>query len=168
MRYTFALAAICSLAMFTGTGCNGTTPPQIVSVDPADKPKEIEIKDFDGTWVLKSGAMSTEQGVYPVKTGDGGGVALRIKDGVAEIRKGNGPWTKYGTFSLGKETNCLQSSKTDAYGQQRVMKLRYKLEGNTLTTIQDNHFPDILPDSYDMAAGSDRQRQSNTYEKTDR
>jgi hypothetical protein len=165
MRYPFAPITICSLAILVGTGCNGTSPPQIVVE--AEKPKAIEIKDFDGNWDLKSSAVSTEQGIYPVKSNDGN-VAIRIKEGVAEIRKGNGAWLKYGTFSIGKEPNCLQISKADASGQQRIMKLRYKLEGNTLVTVQDNHFPDVLPDSDDMNAGSDRQRQTNTYAKTDR
>jgi hypothetical protein len=167
MRYPFALTTICGLAAFVGTGCNGTSPAQIVAVEPSEKPKVIEIKDFDGSWDLKSSAISTEQGIYPVKATDGA-VVIRIKEGVAEIRKGNGSWLKYCTFSLGAEPNCLQGLKTDSSGQQRVVKLRYKLEGNTLITVQDNIFPDILPDSFDMNAGSDRQRQTNTYIKSDR
>jgi hypothetical protein len=167
MRVQITLVAAFGLAGIAGTGCNGTSPPAAASAEPADKPKAIEIKDFDGYWLLKSSAVASVQGQYPLNAKDGGELVLKISDGVAEMRKGKGPWVNYAKLALGSEPQELLNSKQDASGQKRIVRLRYKLEGNTLVTVQDNLYPDMLPDSFDMEAGIERQRQTNTYVKTE-
>jgi hypothetical protein len=168
MRFAFILLAVISLPIIPITGCNSSSPAPIPAIDSVEKPKQLEIKDLDGLWLLKSSSLSSERGIYPLNTKGGEEMVLKMRDGVAEMRKGKGPWTKYGTISIGSEPSCLQVAKPDITGQQMVFRLRYKLEGNTLTTVQDNIYPDVLPDSFLMEGVIDRQRQTNTYVKTDR
>ncbi|HEV3384820.1 MAG TPA: hypothetical protein VG097_08385 [Gemmata sp.] len=167
MRSQIIVAAIFSLMVSASTGCNGTSPPPVASAEPVEKPKSIEIKDFDGYWLLKSSTVASVHGNYPLNTKEGGELILRIRDGLAEMRKGEGPWLNYAKLSIGTEPQCLLSSIQDASGQKRVVQYRYKLEGNTLITVQDKMYPDMLPESFDMEAGVDRQRQTNTYVKTE-
>jgi hypothetical protein len=167
MRSQIALAAIFGLMASAGTGCNGSGPPPVVSAEPAEKAKSNEIKDFDGYWLLKSSVVASVQGNYPLNTKEGGELILRIRDGLVEMRKGDGPWVNYAKYTIGTEPQCLLSSIPDASGQKRVVQYRYKLEGNTLITVQDKMYPDMLPESFDMEAGIDRQRQTNTYVKTE-
>jgi hypothetical protein len=168
MRFPSILAAVGLLVITSFTGCNGSSPAQIASNEPAEKPKQFEIKDLDGLWLLKSSATSSENGVYSTSPKAGNELALKMSEGVTEMRKGKGSWTKYATISLGTEPNCLLVTKPDISGQQMVLRLRYKLEGSTLITVQDNLYPDILPDSFQMENAVDRQRQMNTYVKTER
>ena len=167
MRVQITLASAFGLIVSACTGCNGTSPPPVAIPEPVEKPKTNEIKDFDGYWLLKSSAVASVQGQYSLNTKEGGELVLRIRDGVAEMRKGEGSWVNYAKLSIGTEPQCLLSSIQDAAGQKRVVQYRYKLEGNTLITVQDKLYPDMLPESFDMEAGIDRQRQTNTYVKTD-
>lgn len=167
MRITFALIAICCLVELAGIGCNGSSPPTVIA-EPVEKPRVPEIKDFDGLWVLKSNTLASEQGVYSVNPLEDGELQLRIKDGEVELRKGTEPWVKLCTLSLGAEPQCLISSTLDASKQTRLIQLRYKLEGNTLTTVQDNSYPDVMPASFEMTHVIDRQRQTKAYVKIDR
>jgi hypothetical protein len=168
MRFSFKLVAIIFFVGLPCTGCSNSNSAPIQPVEPVDKPKQFEIKDLDGLWLLKSSSTSSERGIYSSNAKEGEEIVLKIRDGVTEMRKGKGPWTKFGTISIGSQPNCLQVAKPDITGQQMVLRLRYKLEGNTLTTVQDNIYPDLLPDSFMMEGVIDRQRQTNIYVKTDR
>jgi hypothetical protein len=168
MQFRFTIIVICYLVGTALAGCSSSNPQQEVSVEPVEKPKVDELKTLDGLWLLKSSMLVSERGVYPINTEEGGQLVLRINNGATESRRGDGPWTKYDTLTLGEEPQCLLSTKVDASGRKRIVKLRYKLEGNAFITAQDNLFLDILPESFDTDAGIDRHRQINTYVKTDR
>jgi hypothetical protein len=164
MRVQVTLVAILGLIGSACTGCSGTSPPAVASAEP-EKTKAIDIKEFDGYWLLKSSTVVSVQGQYAVNTKEGGETILRIRDGVTEMRKGTGGWVNYEKYTVGNEPQCLLSSRLDASGQQRIVQLRYKLEGNTLITVQDNLYPDMLPESFDLDAGIERGRQTKTYVK---
>jgi hypothetical protein len=104
---------------------------------------------------------------YSAAPSDGEELTFRITDGVMEMRSGD-VWVKHSTLAPGTEPQCLLSSQPDVTGREVVLKLRYKLEGNTLTTVQDALFPDILPESFDIQMGMNRQRQIATYARVDR
>ena len=122
-----------------------------------------ELKKLEGEWLLKSSLEVTERGTYPVNTSDNGEVIIRIRGTTMERRAGEEPWVKYASLGVGAEAQCLNRTTSDASGKERVLPIRYKLEGDTLITVQDNLYPDKLPESFDMAAGIDRHRQTNTY-----
>jgi hypothetical protein len=168
MRIRPTIIAICGLVGSAIAGCHSSSPP-VPSPEPTGTSKEDELKKLDGSWLLKASALASERGTYSINPSEHGEQILRIRDGIADMRTGNGAWLKYGRFAIGNEPFCLLCYKMDISGQERAIPLRYKIEGNTLITVQDNLYPDILPDSFDMdGAGSDRQRQTKTYAKTDR
>jgi hypothetical protein len=167
MRFQLPTIAFLGLLTCAYTGCNGTPAPVAIP-EPVEKPKAMDIKELDGYWLLKTSAEASERGIYSRNTREDGELVLRIQNGLAEMRRGDNPWTKYATLTIGTEPQNLQCSKSDASGQQRIIQLRFKLEGNTLITVQDNLYPESLPESFEMEAGTNRQRQTNTYIKTDR
>jgi hypothetical protein len=158
---------LCGLAGSAIAGCSKAPPsaPEPPKVSKADL-----LKQLDGEWILKSSFFASEPGRYSQNPNEGGEKILRIKDGVAEVRTGNGPWLNYATFSIGKEPQCLLCTQKDVSGQDRIIPLRYKIEGNTLTTVEDKMYPDMLPESFEMdaVASRERQRQTTTYVKADR
>jgi hypothetical protein len=166
MPIRFSIIALCGLIGSSLAGCSNPTP---ASVEPTETPeidRAAELKKFEGEWILKSSVEISPGGTYPVNTSDNGEVIVRIRDANMERREGEEPWVKYATISLGMEPQSLIMTKSDASGKRRVLPLRYKLDGNSLITVQDNHYPDILPDSFDMESGIDRHRQTNTYVRT--
>jgi hypothetical protein len=171
MRFRLTLMAICGLIVSTNSGCTDSAPPPVEptqSAQPAEKPRADDLKSFEGTWLLKSSLMVSGPGTYSQNRGEGEEQVFRIHDGVMEMRMGDDEWVKTATFALGELPECLLSSKADAAGQMRALQLRYKIEGNSLIMVQDNQYPDVLPDSFDIEGGVDRQRQINTYVRTDR
>jgi hypothetical protein len=167
MRFRFTLVAICGLMVGTIAGCAGSTPPPVAPVETVEKPRTDDLKSLEGTWLLKSSVVTSGAGTYSRNHGEGAELMFRIHDGVMEMRVGDESWVKSATLALGAEPQSLLCSKSDASGQQRVLQLRYKLEGSTLVTAQDNLYLDVLPDSFDMQGGADRQRQIDTYVRTD-
>ncbi|HEV3436790.1 MAG TPA: hypothetical protein VG122_05485 [Gemmata sp.] len=168
MRFRFTIVAICGLMGGTIAGCTGSAPPPVAPAVPAEKPKTDDLQSFEGNWILKSSLGMGSAGTYSLNRSDGAELIFRIRDGVMEMRVEDEQWVKSATLALGAEPQCLLSSKSDASGQKRVIQLRYKLEGNTLITVQDNLYLDVLPDSFDIKGGGDRQRQIDTYVRTDR
>ncbi len=158
----FMIAAV--LLTAGAAGCkrsviaNAAPAPDTIVRNDAETMKKLE-----GVWLLKSSSVSTERGVYSLTSPDSPTVHFRIQDGVMEVREGDAPWSPYANLSLGIEPQCLMMSKADVLGQQRLLPNRYKLEGDTLTIVQDNLYPDVLPDSFELEAISDRQRQINVY-----
>lgn len=165
MQFRFSFVAIYGLIGSTIAGCAGSTPPPVESTEAAEKPKTDELKNFEGSWLLKSRLESSGPGTYSLNPGEGGDLVFRIHEGVMEMRVGDAPWVKYATLTIGAEPQSLLSSRLDPLGQEKVQIIRYKFEGKTLILVQDNLYPDILPDSCDLQTGGDRGRQINTYER---
>lgn len=159
----------CGLLCCALSGCFDSSPPP--PIQPAEdsgaaqkaKAKEEALKQLDGIWLLKSSVLAGERGTYSLLSSDVGELRFRIKNGAMEMRIGDGPWGSHSTLAIGNDPQSLLNSRADVVGQTRVILLRYKLEGNTLTTIQDNAYPDVFPDSFALDNGVERQRQQNVY-----
>jgi hypothetical protein len=168
MRIRPILIALCGLILSTIAGCRDSTPAP-ATPEPAGITKAEELKKLDGSWLLKASSLASERGTYALNPNENGEKILRIHEGLAEMRTGNGSWLKYGRFAIGNEPFCLLCYKMDTSGQERAIPLRYKFEGETLITVQDHMYPDMLPESFEMGlAAADRQRQTDTYVKTNR
>jgi hypothetical protein len=166
MRHRFAIIFCCGSIGGAMTGCSEPPPPPAVPTESPEKLKAEELKKLEGTWLLKSSLVASGPGTYSLNPTQGAELVFRISDGVMDMRVGDNPWMKHATLEIGDEPQCLLSSRPDASGQVRVLKLRYKLEGNTFVTVQDNLYNDILPDSFNIESGVERQRQINTYVKS--
>ena len=148
-------------------GCRESSPSPAVPAEQQEKTNSEDLKKMEGTWKLKSSLVSSGSGTYTTNPSQGAELVFRIKDGVMEMRVGNDPWVKHSTLTLGAEPQCLLSSRVDALSQKTTLKLRYKLEENTLVTVQDNLYSDVLPDSFNIESGMSGQRQITTYVRTD-
>jgi hypothetical protein len=169
MLNRIAVFAFCALISIAFTGCGSPPPPpEPVEPEPVDNTKVEELKKLEGSWILKSSIEASDRGVYPLNPNESGQTTIRIHEGIMEIRVGDEPWVKYATLAIGDDPQCLLASKPDIVGQQRVLLQRYKIEGNTMTVVQDNLYLDILPESFEITAGGERRRQINTYVKSDR
>jgi hypothetical protein len=157
------------LSGFVASAIAGCAKPPPPPPEPPRISKADELKKLDGDWILKSSSLASDPGTYSQNPNEGGEKTLRIRDGVAEVRTGTGPWLKFATFSVGDEPQCLLCSQKDVSGQDRIIPLRYKIEGTTLTTVHDKLYPDMLPESFSMeVAAAERQRQTTTYVKSER
>jgi hypothetical protein len=167
LRSLFVL--LCGLAGSAIAGCS-KAPPQSPTTEAPKVSKAELLKKLDGEWVEKTSAVAREEGIFTEKPSEEGEKVIRINNGVAEVRIASGPWLKYATFSIGDGQHCLLRSQKDVSGQDRIMPLRYKIEGNTLITVHDKMYPDMFPDSFEMdgATAVERHRQMITYVKTDR
>lgn len=148
-------------------GCSTSPPPPAIDlteqVEAQERARAEELKRLEGVWVLNSSQMAGELGAYSQMPSDGSQVVIRIRDGVLELKGEDETWLKQATLSVGTEPQCLEFTQADAVGQLRVVKKRYQLDGDTLTTALDNQFPEHLPESFDLKSGVEHQRLLNTY-----
>jgi hypothetical protein len=154
------------LFALTLNGCSSSTTPPVDEAEAAaavERSKAEALKKLEGTWLVKSSVQVGDLGVYSLLSSDSEEMMFRIQNGAMEMRMGENPWVKYATLAIGTEPDALLWTKSDVTGQNRIIQSRYKLEGDSLVTVQDTLYPNVLPDSFDLDAGIERQRQMTTY-----
>ena len=130
---------------------------------PATRAEREALRQLEGVWVLKAAVVATPAGVFPFdpKTPNNPKMGLTIRDGVQDMTEDGKPIPNgRATLKLGSEAECLL---LDGRPGQKPFKVRFKLEGDTLTVVQDMAFKEECPESFDAEKGRSRDRRVLTF-----
>ena len=128
-----------------------------------ERTKQDILKQLEGDWVLKSVIAATPQGVSMVVV-DAPNLpkqGLTFKDGYQIITKDGKPISsKHPRLEPGPEPECLLLCGPP---DKKPFKVRFKIEGVTLTLVQDMRFKEECPESFDPEKGRYRDRRVLTF-----
>ena len=145
---------------------NVATPADPPAAPKVDKGREV-LKAMEGRWVLKSATAATPEctitSVFdnPTVCKPGLAIAGDILDMTMKDQPVLGGRSK---LTIGTDTECVLMSTIFEPGQtSKSIKCRMKVEGDTLTLVQDMSHLDEYPESFDPKKGRDRGRAITTY-----
>ena len=134
------------------------------SAEPPAQKQDV-LKQLEGEWVLKAAVVATPNrvGAANLNAPNTPKMELRITAGTMEMISDGKPVPGGGgRIELGSEPQCLLWHGLPG---QQPYKNRFKLEGDTLTIVQDMAFRGDCPESFDAEKGRYRERRVLTFSR---